>query len=263
MTSQHAQHIGQAIRQRRQARGWTLAQLAAAVDCSKAYLSEIENARHRNPPGRRLLEALETALEITPGHLMRAAEWQKTPRAVKADYQRLAAMAGRRGDGSVNLDAIYHSGALQRSVEAQTGNIESMRRVCVQVPLINKVVAGYPKDFTDLDFPARVADEYVSCCEVADPDAFAARVVGDSMLPEYRAGDIIVFAPSQEPTDGADCFVRLLPDHHTTFKRVFAESDDRVRLVPLNSAYETRIVAMDQVAGLYPAVYRVQRLGGA
>lgn len=255
--------MGQTIRTRRRARGWTLSQLADAAGCSKAYLSEIENARHRNPPSARVTEAIEAALEITPGHLRRLAEWQKTPATVKADYQRLAHLAGRRGDGSVNLDAIYRSGALHRYAGEAGGNIEPARPTTVQVPLINQVVAGYPRDFTDLDYPARVADEYVACTEVTDGDAFAARVVGDSMLPEYHQGDIIVFSPGCDPYDGADCFVRLLPDHHTTFKRVFFEADDHIRLQPLNDAYEPQTVALDQIDGLYPAIYRMQRLGRA
>jgi len=256
------QQIGRIIRQCRAARSWTLAQLAEAAGCSKAYLSEIENARHENPPGKRLLEALEAALEITPGQLQRLADWQKTPPRVRDHYERLAQLAGRRHDGSVNLDAMYHSGALRRRVEGHRGNVEAFGGVCVEVPLINQVAAGYPRDFTDLDFPARVADEYVSCAQVGDGDSFAARVVGDSMEPVYHEGDIIVFAPSKQPSEGADCFVRLLPDHETTFKRVFSEPNDHVRLQPLNAKYEPRVVPLDQVDGIFPAVYRMQRLGG-
>ncbi|MBI1370287.1 MAG: helix-turn-helix domain-containing protein [Planctomycetes bacterium] len=253
--------LGQAVRERRRQVGWTLDRLAAAAGCSKAYLSGIENARHANPPSARLVEAIESALSITPGELRRLADWQSTPLTVREDYQRMAAMLDRRIDGSLNLDALYQSGALQRSVEASAGNVEPMRGVCVQVPLINKVAAGYPRDFTDLDYPARVADEYVSCGQINDPDVFAARVVGESMQPTYREGDIIVFSPAIEPYEGADCFVRLLPDHDTTFKRVYFESEDRVRLQPLNPAFGPRVVALDQIAGLYPALFRIQRLG--
>ena len=30
-----------------------------------------------------------------------------------------------------------------------------------RIPVINKVAAGYPAEFTDLDYPLNVADEYV------------------------------------------------------------------------------------------------------
>jgi phage repressor protein C with HTH and peptisase S24 domain len=129
------------------------------------------------------------------------------------------------------------------------------------VPLINRVAAGYPADFTDLDFPARVADEYVRAPAAAgesaagrDPDLFAARVVGESMQPEYREGDIVVFSPAREVRSGVDCFVRLEPDHRTTFKRVYLEAGGLIRLQPLNPAFAARVVPREEVAGLYAAV---------
>ena len=107
-----------------------------------------------------------------------------------------------------------------------------------------------------------MADEYVSVPEVNDPDAFAARVCGQSMLPDYREGDIIVYSPNRDPKPGDDCFVRLLPDHHTTFKRVYFEEGDRIRLQPLNPEFAAQTLGRDEIDGIYPAVYRVQKLGG-
>ena len=257
--------LGPTLRRYRRGRGWTLRRLADAAGCSVAYLSEIENARHANPPSGRLIGAIEGALELEPDALRRLADWQATPPGVKADYERLArqlSRAGRREDGSTNLDALYRAGALHRRAEAVDGNLDSARiPLGPGVPLINKVAAGYPTDFTDLDYPARVADEYVACPGISDPDAFAARVVGQSMHPEYDPGDILIFSPRQAPADGSDCFARLLPDHHSTFKRVFFEAEDRVRLQPLNPAFSPQILPMEQIAGLYPAVFRMQAIG--
>jgi len=128
------------------------------------------------------------------------------------------------------------------------------------VPLINRVAAGYPTGFTDLDYPARVADETVSCPGLSDPDAFAARVCGESMRPDYGPGDIVVFSPLADVTDGCDCFVRLEPDHETTFKRVYFEADDRIRLQPLNPSFAPRTVNRLEVAGLYKAVWCMKPL---
>src|SRR5206468_13123611 len=100
-------------------------------------------------------------------------------------------------------------------------------RGCRGIPLINKVAAGYPREFSDLDYPASIADEYVACPDVSDPDAFAARVVGNSMEPEYREGDVVVFAPMLDTPPGCDCFIRLERDSETTFKRVYFEDDGR------------------------------------
>lgn len=130
--------------------------------------------------------------------------------------------------------------------------------VPAEVPLINSVAAGYPREFTDLGYPARVADQYVRCVDVHDPDAFAARVVGDSMEPDYREGDVVVFSPARALKSGMDCFARLEPDHDSTFKRVYfergADGAELIRLQPLNSKYPPRTLPREQVAGLYAAV---------
>jgi phage repressor protein C with HTH and peptisase S24 domain/ribosome-binding protein aMBF1 (putative translation factor) len=134
-----------------------------------------------------------------------------------------------------------------------------------EVPLINKVAAGYPREFTDLAYPARIADEYVRCPDIADPDAFAARVVGDSMEPDYREGDIVVFSPLKPVKSGDDCFARLERDSETTFKRIYFENApdgaDLIRLQPINNKYGPRLLAREEVAGLYTAVTWIRRIG--
>lgn len=191
-----------------------------------------------------------------------------------------------------SLDALYQSGVLQRLIERvapeEMRGVESVGThgaaktqprgtqthagpaagaarawpvplaLPVEVPVINKVAAGYPREFTDLGYPARVADAYVRCPDLCDPDAFAARVCGDSMAPAYLEGDIVIFSPARSVVSGADCFVRLEPDHETTFKRVFFErgtgGEELIRLQPLNAAYPPKVVGREAVAGLYAAV---------
>jgi phage repressor protein C with HTH and peptisase S24 domain len=146
-------------------------------------------------------------------------------------------------------------------VERSAGNVETM--TANAIPVINRVSAGYPKDFTDLSYPRGVADDYVSCPDLHDRDAFAARVHGDSMIPKYRQGDIVIFSPALAPREGDDCFVRF-QDGQTTFKRVFFESNETggsvLRLQPRNEKYRPQVVPSENVTGLYRAVYRYQRV---
>ncbi|MEM7680949.1 MAG: S24 family peptidase [Planctomycetota bacterium] len=129
-------------------------------------------------------------------------------------------------------------------------------------PLINKVAAGHPADFTDLGYPARSADATAPAPPgMDDPDAFAARVTGDSMEPVYREGDLVIFSPLADVVDGCDCFARLEPDHETTFKRVRLDEDRGViRLEPINPRYPVRELPREQVAGLFRAVWKLSRL---
>jgi repressor LexA len=288
------QTVGQIIRSRREALGISLGQLAAAIDVSKSYLSMIENHRVARPPSPRMLAMLERALGITDGDLRRAAAWAAAGPVVRAEVSQLADAArrgreladwlrhaARRGGQTAknlgkspdprptSLDALYTSGELARRIDAtldaagdSASPLDARVPIRFQVPIINRVAAGYPRDFTDLDYPARVADDYLPCPDVGDPQAFAARVVGESMAPDYREGDIVVFSPAAAVEDGCDCFVRLEPNHETTFKRVFFADPQRqtLRLQPLNPRFAPQQLDRSAVTGLYRAVWRLQRL---
>src|SRR5687768_13657327 len=277
--------LGTKLRRQRRRLGLTLDELAGRTGISKPYLSLIETGRVPNPPSDEKLRKLEQTLGFTAGELLTQAHLQRTPRDVRAMLQKLLEGAKNgNGDGGhgaaaaktdnrqpttgnaqepVNLDDAYLSGVLQDLVDRSSGNVEMIATNAV--PVINRVSAGYPKDFTDLSYPRGVADEYVGCPDVADKDAFAARVAGDSMTPKYAEGDIVIFSPASGVRNGDDCFVRFA-DGHTTFKRVFFESDDAgtsvVRLQPRNERYRPQTIAADQVSGLYKAVYKYQRVDG-
>jgi phage repressor protein C with HTH and peptisase S24 domain len=273
--------LGAKLRKQRRRLGLTLDELAGRTTISKPYLSLIETGRVPNPPSDEKLRKLEIALGFGNGELVTQAHLHRTPRDVRAMLQRLmqqqSAAAGAppnpqseirnpKSDGAksnvgVDLDDAYLSGVLQELVEKSAGNVEMVSTNAV--PVINRVSAGYPKDFTDLSYPKGVADEYVGCPDVADKDAFAARVHGDSMTPKYREGDIVIFSPAASPRSGEDCFVRF-EDGQTTFKRVFFENDERgkgvLRLQPRNEKYRAQVIASEKVTGLWKAVFKYQRV---
>lgn len=259
--------LGPLVRRRRLERRLSLQKLADRVGCAKSYLSQIETGRAR-APAEQLVAALERELDLPGGTLAGAARWERTPEPVRGAFaelertnrfgKRLAEIIAARG-----VDGAFQSGELRRLVDALTGQAHDGGgaqpiELPMEVPLINRVQAGYPREFTDLGYPARVADEYVRCPDLHDPDAFAARVVGDSMAPEYKEGDIVVFSPARPVASGMDCFARLEPDHDSTFKRVYFETgaagEQLIRLQPINSAYPPRVCPREEVAGLYAAV---------
>ena len=271
------QPVSTMIRARRKEIGLTLDQLARSVECTKGYLSTIENDRRSHPPSRALLEKLERALRMEPGRLVRAGVWQSTPEDVRKkvlDLETDRHVARRLADllRYEGIDKLHRSGELKRLVDRFAPERDggdgtlAFEALPMQVPVINKVAAGYPREFTDLGYPPRIADEYVSVPDLRDPDAFAARVVGDSMEPIYREGDIVVFSPMSDTADGSDCFIRLERDDETTFKRVYFSKEgggrEVIRLQPLNSAYEARVVEREEVSGMYAAMYVVRTVGG-
>lgn len=296
--------LGTLVRRRRLELDLTLDELADRIGKVKSYVWGIENERRVPPDAvlRELAAALlmdERVLiraarwDETPAMVKREMEslrsTQESRRKLAARLIEIVRGSAVGSDGRVRgaLDESYRSGELSRLVdrispppEGSTGGAGDAGKaaggesaasrelapasLALEVPLINSVAAGYPREFTDLGYPARVADQYVRCPDVRDPDAFAARVVGDSMEPSYQQGDIVVFSPLKAVKNGSDCFARLEPDHETTLKRVYFETDaegnELVRLQPLNSAYPPRVVKREQVAALYAAVSVIKKV---
>lgn len=306
MSVQSSRDVGSLLRALRENAGLTQDALARASRCSKAHLSLVESGQRRLSIER--AAAIEAALDIHDGRLQAALNWQRVPETIRAQIElsrtrsadmtrRLRSALGSE-DPLASLRAMIERDAASESVEsardrspvafereragwqndvaAEEVDVERRGGAGRPIPIINKVAAGYPREFTDLGYPRSIADEYLACPPpgVSDPDAFAARVVGDSMEPEYVEGDVVVFSPEAKLTMDAarngpggrrwgagDCFVRLERDAETTFKRVyFEEGGRRLRLQPLNSAYPPRIVDREEVAGLYAAVYVLRKV---
>jgi phage repressor protein C with HTH and peptisase S24 domain len=169
--------------------------------------------------------------------------------------------AGVEPKPGVDLDKMLDDGRLKRLAEAGGSNVGKVHLgVGRPIPLINKVAAGYPTEFTDLDYPAGVADEYVYDPSISDPNAFAITVCGDSMEPIFREGDVVIVSPEAPVASGDYCFVRLAPDNTTTFKQVYFDNEKNVRLQPLNSKYPPQLLKRNDAAAVYRAVRRQEVL---
>jgi len=242
----------------------TLDEVSSRVGFSKPYLSTIETGRVTNPPSDELLKELEKTLKFRRGLLLRIAHLQRLPSKIRQEYESAEAEnlklrqfiknISRKQKKASGLDKLLAKTKLD--VKRATPAISAGRAV----PVINKVTAGYPSDFNDLDYPVGIADDYVRCPDVHDPNAFAVRVVGDSMEPKFREGDIVVFSPAAEVHTGDDCFVRFTSPHETTFKRVFFEPKNKIRLQPRNEKYSPTIIGGKRVNGIYRALIRYERL---
>lgn len=256
--------LGNIIRKRREELKLTLDEVSGRVGFSKPYLSTVETGRVKNPPSDELLRGLEKVLGFEPGVLLHIAHVERLPSDIRQEYESAEAENEKLRNLIKNLVKGSKSKAKVNKLLSdkkldikQAGESISAGRL---VPVINRLAAGYPMDFDDLDYPVGVADDYVRCPDVHDPNAFAVRVIGNSMEPKFRQGDIVIFSPELEVRNGDDCFVRFGEPHETTFKRVFFEEDDKVRLQPRNEQYSPQIVDGKRINGLYRAVIKYEKL---
>ena len=254
--------LGQIIRKKREELGMTLDEVSSGTGFSKPYLSTIETGKVKNPPSDNLLRRLEMVLKFERGMLQHIAHIERVPADIRGEYEAIDAerrqyrqiirkIVERKTDTSELGKMLEVNGDGEVSVGVTAG--------CL-IPVINKVSAGYPVDFDDFGYPVGFADDYVRCPDLHDGNAFAVRVVGDSMEPRFSEGDVVIFSPSSSVHNGDDCFVRFTMPHESTFKRVFFESDDKVRLQPLNQKYAPVTVEGSRVNGIYRAVIRYERL---
>jgi SOS-response transcriptional repressor LexA len=255
--------LGAIIRERRKELGLTQDKLAAMAGISKPYLSHIETGRTPGTPSDEVLRAFERALKFENGELIGVAHLGKAPSDVRDNNERLQAELEKLRNvlkGLLKGGAAGAADPVQDPIEPY--NLPDIRRIPdgVRVPIINKVSAGYPHHFTDLDYPPSVADEYIRCPDLHDPQSFAARVVGDSMEPSYHEGDIVIFSPNTLAKSGDDCFVRFEQEGGTTFKRIYQDDEQTIRLQPLNNKYPAQTHPRETVTGLWPAVFRIESL---
>jgi repressor LexA len=256
--------LGQIIRNRREELGLTLDEVAAYSGFSKPYLSTVETGRVKNPPSDELLCKLEAYLKFTPGQLLHVAHMERMPSDIRRDFESIDAenrkykqLLKRIAEHQVDSTRV---GELLKEFDLQTEQAVNELKAGQLVPVINRVSAGYPADFDDMGYPVGIAQDYVRCPDLHDPNAFAVRVVGDSMEPKFSEGDIVVFSPAADVQNGDDCFVRFSQPHESTFKRIFFETDGKVRLQPRNETYAPQVVEGSRVNGAYRAVIRFHRL---
>ena len=116
------------------------------------------------------------------------------------------------------------------------------------IPLINRTTAGLPSDYQDVG-----RDNYdhlpLYAEAVGDPDAFAVEIVGDSMVPEWQNGDIIICSPRAKVKSGDACFVQLdgQAEDGNTFKRAFDIGEGKVELRSDNPRYRPIVLDRERV----------------
>lgn len=109
-----------------------------------------------------------------------------------------------------------------------------------RIPLIDYVRAGHMAEVAD-PYVVGDAEEWLQTDLTLSSNAFALKVKGDSMTPEFREGDVVIIDPSVEPLPG-DFVVAKNSSEEATFKKyrprgVGANGEMVFELVPLNEDY--------------------------
>ena len=160
----------------------------------------------------------------------------------------IGAAVGLRSTASVS----YHLQALQEKGLLQSPGAKGRKRAIVttqrpgQIPVVGVVTAGLPI--------LAVENQEGTICWDGDPNCFALRVRGDSMInAAILPGDLVVVRPQSSADDGQIVVARI--GEEATVKRLRRRAG-QVWLMPENEAYAPIDGSEAEIIGLVKAVIR-------
>ena len=160
----------------------------------------------------------------------------------------IGAAVGLRSTASVS----YHLQALQDKGLLQAPGAKGRKRAIVtsvrpgQIPVVGVVTAGLPI--------LAVENQEGTICWDGDPNSFALRVRGDSMIDAaILSGDLVVVRPQQTADDGQIVVARI--GDEATVKRLRRRRGE-IWLMPENDAYEPIDGTEAEIIGIVKAVIR-------
>lgn len=138
------------------------------------------------------------------------------------------------------------------------GRTDASARGRVSVPLIGFAQAGTGGFFDDGGFPVGQGWEEITLPTVnIGENAYALQVQGDSMLPLYRDGDVLIVEPGARVRRG-DRVVAKTVSGEVMAKVLAGRSAQGVELVSLNPAYPNHTIPETQIVWLARIVWASQ-----
>ena len=131
------------------------------------------------------------------------------------------------------------------------------RSVARRIPLIGLAQAGGDGFFDDGGYPVGGGWDEVSLPEIADPNAYALEINGESMEPVFRDGDIVVVSPAAPIRRGDRVVVRTMGGE-VMAKQLARRSARRVELKSLNPAHPDYGFDLSEVAWMHRIVWASQ-----
>ncbi|MCL4820574.1 MAG: transcriptional repressor LexA [Vicinamibacteria bacterium] len=117
-----------------------------------------------------------------------------------------------------------------------------MKVQAVELPLLGRIAAGVPIEAVEAAETIYVPEDLVG-----RTDTYVLQVAGDSMIEEQiRDGDYVIVERRENARDG-EMVVALVDGERATLKKLYRESDGRVRLQPANPEMKPMFFEADRV----------------
>ena len=261
--------IGNNIRHLRESHQLTQKDLGAILGVSDKAVSTWENGS--KAPRTATLQRLASYFGITTDQLLGNAPprdevflrtldrlcsaWGRAPQDIERELALPHGRLAQLREGGIpteeerrRIEGYFHVPFLHPVEPTETSNVVPILPRTTpsrRIPVLGRVPAGIPVEaITDIIehielSPSMATDGY---------DYFALLVTGDSMVPEYRDGDIVIVRV-QPTAETGDDVVAYIGSGDATLKR-FTRTTGGIQLRPLNAAYPIRSFTQEQVLSL-------------
>lgn len=136
-----------------------------------------------------------------------------------------------------------------RGLKFPGDNFSDAPELRAKIPVISWATAGHWADVQDPFSPGE-AEDWVQTTKTVGPNAFALRVVGDSMEPKLADGVIVIIDPAASYSHGKIVLAKRTQDQQATLKQLWYDGGEP-KLRPLNPRYpildmptDTRIIGV-------------------
>jgi phage repressor protein C with HTH and peptisase S24 domain len=143
------------------------------------------------------------------------------------------------------------------SVETFVSLITESTGKAQAVPLIGFAEAGTGGYFDDGGFPVGKGWDEIAFPAINDEHAYALEISGDSMLPAYRDGDVIIVSPAA-PIRRGDRVVVRTKSGEVMAKELKRQTNKVVELKSLNNDHPDRTLPLDEVLWMARIVWASQ-----
>lgn len=215
--------VGDVVRRLREQRGWSQSELAERAGVHKNSVGRIEN--HDGDPKEGTLRAIAGAFELELDRLYGMVPRPAPPARQEAEP----------------LDVDVYTGYVKDDLPVITEGDASPRG-----ELLRDIEEG--RALRDVEhWTSRPFD-------VRDQQAYAIKVRGDSMLPVFEPGMVLIVSPNTPVKVRGDNAYVQLHNGERLVKRVRRQEGGWI-LESYNRAYETRFVPADEVGSVHRIVY--------
>jgi phage repressor protein C with HTH and peptisase S24 domain len=126
------------------------------------------------------------------------------------------------------------------SLDEFIGLLSSRSEATRRVPLIGMAQAGDGGFFDDAGFPAGAGWDEIVFPNITDENAYALEISGDSMLPAYRDGDVVIVSPNA-PVRRGDRVIVKTREGEVLAKELKRRTAKTVELRSINPEHPDRV----------------------